>query len=235
MNKQRPVYPITIKQEREVKRITFASTIRDMISAFDLDHGLLFTLRLLFTRPGYLVSFYLGEGRVKVFNVFRLLLVTTAVCLFLMGITGLEDFWISASLDTGNEEAVEKVQRLVIDWYNLFLWAGIPVYALFSYLFHRKAGYNYAEHIVMQTFNICAANLLTLFWLWLASTFGANWMLGLLFGFSMSYYIWLVATWIGQYTVIAFLKYITSYLLATLVYIVLMSMVAAGIYSGISS
>ncbi len=165
-------FPIEVEEIREINRITFKQSVLDLLNAFNVERGLLYTLKLLFVNPGKIVNLYLFEGRYKVVNAFRLLILTTAVSLFVMYIVGVDEFLMEfekgfnkgiAEKEVEDSEFISGVMaRVFFDWYNLFLWIGIPIYAFFTYLFFSKKNYNFAEHMVIQSFYISALNVLTI-------------------------------------------------------------------------
>lgn len=155
-------YPIEITEKREVKRITVKQSITDFLDAFNVERGLIFTLKLLFAKPGKLVRFYLTNGRFKIVNAFRLLIITTTVSLIILNYTS--SFQELYSVHGDNPEETEELSNLMgklfTDWYNLVLWAAIPCFALFGFLFLKKyERFNYAEHLVIQSFYFSASNI----------------------------------------------------------------------------
>lgn len=221
-------YPITIQEERKIKRVSFGHFISDVFGAFNLERGLVFTFKLLFSKPGYLVQLYLNEGRFKIFNPFRLLLLTTALSLFVFYFVGPESFiaGFAAGMSSSEEGApdTEKLQQLFLDWYNLILWIAIPIYGLFSYLFNRKVGYNYAEHMVIQTFYISALNIIsTVGVVFGLMTSSLTVLIGLLC-LSVIYYFWLLSGWLGQRKGLFIVKNVVGYVLANLMYIIFIAL-----------
>ncbi|WP_421874508.1 hypothetical protein [Marinoscillum sp.] len=231
MENERPDFPITIREERTIQRITVTGVVTDAISAFNIERGLIYTLKLLFTKPGRLLSLYLHDGRFRIFNAFRLLLLTTGLSLFLLYLLAPETFFTDFSKgfnDYGSDDQIDpkNLQNFFLDWYNLILWVAIPVYALFSYLFNRKAGYNYAEHLVMQTYQICAINVITILLVGLTIITSSSWILYVMLVISLTYYLWMLAAWMHKRGFWFMFKNILAYVLANLVYIVITSLVS---------
>ena len=235
MENSRPKFPISITEERTIKRITFTGVISDAISAFNIERGLVYTLKLLLTQPGKLLHLYLNEGRFRVFNAFRLLLLSTALSLFILYLIGPEDIFGDFSQGWNNNKVDEtqinpaELQQVFFDWYNILLWIAIPIYALFSYLINRKAGYNYAEHVVMQAFYISAINVVSTILIGSSVVISSSWMFYAIMLVSFAYYLWMLIAWIRRRSVWFVVKNIFAFLMANLIYVLLSSTTAMAI------
>ncbi|MEM6815089.1 MAG: DUF3667 domain-containing protein [Bacteroidota bacterium] len=174
-------YPIEITEKRTVKRITVKQSMVDFLDAFNIERGLIYTAKLLFLKPGELIRSYLTHGRYKIVNAFRLLIISTALSLIVINAVDSSSLLGNIdqeAADTQNTEIL--ILNLLIDWYNLILWLSIPVYAFISYLFFRKyERYNYAEHMVVQSFWISASNIFVIVIL----------PFGYLFGFQITFFV----------------------------------------------
>lgn len=217
-------FPIKITEERVIKRITLAGVFADVISGFNIERGLIFTIKLLFSRPGYLLRYYFYEGRYRVFNNFRLLILTTAASVLAMYTIAPEDFLLAFgegynSVDGSSQVDMKAYEDWIMDWYNLILWTAIPIYALFSYLFNRKAGFNYAEHMVMQSFHISALNIISLVFVIITALTSQEWMILILLLVAVAYYFWMLINWFEKRSFGFILKNLMGYVLANIVYI----------------
>lgn len=214
-------FPIRVKEDREIKRITFKKFFIDVFSAFNVERGLVYTVKLLFSHPGNLVRLYLADGRFRVFNPFRLLIFTTAVSLFIMYLNANSEFIqsLETGLSDGSEEALQQelFQEILFDWYNLALWISIPIYGLMSYLFNRKTGYNYAEHMVAQTFYLCGINIINMLngITLLVSTL---WIFVIVLLLTMIYYFWIIPQWLGGKGFKFYFKNFIAFILANALY-----------------
>lgn len=223
-------YPIKFPNEGEIKRITIQKLVTDVISAFNIERGLIYTIKLLLSKPGLLVHKYLHEGRFQLFNVFRLLLITTAASLFVMYLIGIEEFIQGFSDGYNSEDEIlrvdpNKLQQLFFDWYNLFLWLAIPIYALFSYLLNRRHGYNYAEHMIMQTFQISAINVINTICLLLASVVSMDVFFYSVVFAPLIFYFWMLTSWLKSRSLAFVLKNLFGFVIANLVYFIVVFMI----------
>ncbi|MFT6996624.1 MAG: hypothetical protein ACJAQ4_000365 [Cryomorphaceae bacterium] len=148
--------------------------LRSAVEAFDLDRGGIYTMKQLFVNPGAAVQVYLGANRFHYVPPFRILIVTTALALFLIG---LADFTQQANVDFSMgyansveehggspEDATEYILRILGEiqgYFNFILWTFIPFAALFTWLINLNRKFNFAEHIVFHTYMFCISNLLS--------------------------------------------------------------------------
>jgi hypothetical protein len=123
------------------------------------DKGILFTLKELFTRPGFSIKEYLNGKRVKHFKPVSLIII-------LAGIWGLLYHYMPVSIQENvNEKATTGVK--VIHWLrdhsSIAELINLPFYALASYLVFKT--YNYWEHVVINAFLIAQKTVLSIVFL----------------------------------------------------------------------
>ncbi|MEO9872047.1 hypothetical protein [Ekhidna sp.] len=234
-------YPIEVEEKRKINRITLKQSVLDLLNAFNIERGLIYTLKLLFVNPDKIVIFYLGEGRFRIFNVFRLLILTTAVSLFVMYLAGVDDLLLEfeKGFNKGLTEKEEGqigylsglMQQLFFDWYNLFLWIAIPIYGFFTFLFFPKKGYNYAEHLVIQSFYICALNVIAIVTFPLHLVIGVNGMVNVWGILSTAYFFYLIIRVFSVKNFGSVVKSLLLFIVNTLVYISVL-VLAIGIFVG---
>ncbi len=125
---------------------------------FHLDKGFFFTIKELFTRPGYTIREYLQGKRVKHFKPISLILL-------LAGILGLLSHYfhydmlsdtVQVSGTGAQDEEIRKSIKEVSEWvsahYALVSLLLLPVFTLGTFLSFRKKGYNFVEHLVINAF-----------------------------------------------------------------------------------
>lgn len=151
---------LNLTEERSIHRITFPHMLNSLVDAFNLDRGLIYTLKRLYTVPGKMVQDYLYQGRYHYTPPFRMLLVSTTLVLLLIQYSksGMELFQLRP--EGATEEETNLARTVLVDYYNLFLWLFIPVLGFFSWLFNRRSRYNYAENLVFQTYLMVIGNIL---------------------------------------------------------------------------
>jgi hypothetical protein len=123
-----------------------------------LDKGILFTTKELFTRPGHSIREFLEGKRVKHFKPISLVLV-------LAGIYGLLFHFfkinivsnyvvISGSGEKFNHinDVIDKTSEWIAQHYSILALLQIPIFTIGTYICFRKAGYNFIEHFIINTF-----------------------------------------------------------------------------------
>lgn len=154
-------------QSAKVSRFTLKHVFgRDFLRGiFHIDKGILFTVKELFTRPGHSVREYVAGKRVRHFNYFSLVIVVILLFSLVEDITPFH----RADLSEEGKEIVKSVEETV-KAHPKWVYVGIiPVYAIISYLFFRKAKQNYAEHLVINAFRGSATQILNILFITIAS------------------------------------------------------------------
>lgn len=118
-------------QKADTHRITGKHFImHDLVHGiWHIDKGIPYTLKQAVVRPGYAISDYIKGKRVRMYNIFYLMLMVIAFILYLgvfMGIPGEHSFSTKAT-------------------YLTF----IPLYAGAGWLMFRRLKYNFFEHMVV--------------------------------------------------------------------------------------
>lgn len=137
-------------QKASTHRITFRHFIQHDLphGLFHLDKGILYTLKCLILRPGYTVRNFLKGQRVLHYNIFALFIIVIALKTLID--YQISDEHVFNSVD--KHEADKMVNGAIDHYYKFFYLLCIPLMSVFSYLFSRRLGYNYTEHIVFNAF-----------------------------------------------------------------------------------
>jgi len=165
--------PLDITETRKVRRITVLQVLSSMVVAFNVDRGGIFTIKQLFIHPGKAIRDYIGANRYHYTPPFRILVITTTLAFFAIGSSELVEGFES-DISAEMESATNDIQNEMIDvtsevitltkkispYFNFILWTFIPIAAFFSWLINLKNRFNYAEHLVFQTYLFCISNIL---------------------------------------------------------------------------
>tara|TARA_R110002050_G_scaffold2603_2_gene14822 strand:- start:6967 stop:7707 length:741 start_codon:yes stop_codon:yes gene_type:complete len=160
---------LELVQRRSVRRFRLSNVFSWILDGFSMDHGAFYTIKNLFYRPGEMVRSYIYQGRLDFTPPIRLLLVTTTLVLIAFKYSSVNQFTLEAikgpNENFSNEEATNYFMQILEDYTNVILWLFIPIMALFSWLFNRKSGYNYAENLVLNTYYTVFVNIIFLMFL----------------------------------------------------------------------
>lgn len=140
-------------QKMGIGRLNFRSMIHNVIlGVFNSDKGIFFTIKELYTRPGYMIRDYLEGKRVRYFAPFQMLFVLAAVYVVLYGLLGLVQFDEKKFYRADINEYMGQGIAWVVNWmqkYIAFVW--LLMVPLSGCLFRWICGkrfrhtYNWAE------------------------------------------------------------------------------------------
>jgi hypothetical protein len=154
--------------QKQVHRYTVKHVLHELLHVFThADKGIFSFAWQVLTKPGTIALDMVEGRRKRYFNLFQYLVIIVGIGTFVMNKTHLmEQTMQSMNNITGTkvtgQMAVMQQQMVVAlqKYFNLVQFFLIPVYALFSWLFLRRGGYNYAENIVLGS--VISAQMSTL-------------------------------------------------------------------------
>jgi hypothetical protein len=158
---------IIYHQEREIRRLSWKNLSWELAEALNLNRGLAYTMIGLTIRPAATIREYLNEGRYKVMSPARYFLLVVGIVVFVAVQKGFfdkapESFKIEVNGETDAEkmEVLQKAeermgqayQEYFVRYQNFWSIGSISLTALMTWLFFRKSGFNYIEHLAINTF-----------------------------------------------------------------------------------
>lgn len=197
--------PFKVHQEREVRRFSLLNVGSSIMELLNLEFGLLYTIKEFLLRPADSMRSYLAEGRLNYFSPFRLLFLSTAILLIAFQSLDMSEqfeqgFQIGANgsirqmEDNTKAEAAlalsKRIFSLIQEYFNILIWLYIPVLSFFTWIGNRKAGLNFAEHIVFNTWYTAIVNFFVLLLFignWLGAGTFVTWLYTIL---SLFYFTW---------------------------------------------
>jgi len=139
-------------QQAEIKKIDFRFIRYDLQQGlFNFDTGILYTIKELFSRPGHSIREFLEGKRIHHFKPISLVLILATVYAFVHHYFGLNLFRQSGD-SSKIAESANRFYELFEDNYSLIVLFTIPFLSLSSFLLFRRQGYNYFEHVVVNSF-----------------------------------------------------------------------------------
>lgn len=197
--------------ERPIRRITFKTVIQDLANTFNLERGIIYTIRELVLRPGKSIRDYLGTGRFKYMNPLKMLLLTVAAAVFFTTFFNVFEEGSSATfsksffsgLEKGynqagggkDREVIDNIinldyKRLLYENMNILLLMSLPVFSFFTYILLSKKQYNYPENLALNAFIIAIQNLVFLSFVVEMKIYSSNIWAGLFLLLSMGYLVY---------------------------------------------
>lgn len=125
---------------------------------FHFDKGILFSIKELFTRPGLSVKEFIDGQRVKHFKPLSLVILLAGVYGFLTHYFDINmlsnNFHITGSGEQFNQakETLEKMSEWISQHYAVLVLFQIPIFGLGTYIAFKKTGYNFIEHLVINSY-----------------------------------------------------------------------------------
>lgn len=147
-------------QNSRVDKLTLRSFLEELSdSIFQVNHGLFFTIKVLFTRPGHSIREFLNGQRKEYFKPIAFALTLSTIYFLVSQLsdspTLLDDF-LSGYSDGGEERDFTTEKSPIISWlsnnYAYTTLLLIPIFSLASYISFLGLKKNYLEHIVINSF-----------------------------------------------------------------------------------
>lgn len=198
---------------------------------FHVDKGLLYTLKELLLKPGYTIRQFIAGSRINYFK-------PVAMIIFLGAVYGFLYHYLEIDIAPPivGDDKTKAMQMAMQNWmashYTLVILFMIPLYALGSKIAFMRSGYNYVEHLALNSFLagmkiFLQIPLLPLVYLWQKSN-NIGMVITLSFVSDIVLTIWVYGKFFNMFSVVkrAF-RIFLSYLL------VLVFAMAIGIIGGI--
>jgi len=116
------------------------------------EKGIIYSVKQLFTRPGHTIREYIEGKRVNHFKPFSLLVMFAALYGLIYSTFNINFFAeISNSTSLGASNLL-KINRWLSSNYSLTIFLTLPVITLGSFFSFRKLKYNFAEHLILNTY-----------------------------------------------------------------------------------
>lgn len=145
---------VEVDLKLQYRRFTLKNIAADLLDAFLLHKGVLFTLKELMIRPDQVVRGFIDTKRLKYTHPLKLFLLTAGVYLFIILQLNLYGAAISANVPDaeGSEVVVNLMQKYFLNYLNAWMGVSAFFYALTNLWIFRKSGFNYAEHLILTIY-----------------------------------------------------------------------------------
>lgn len=122
-----------------------------------------------------------------------------------------------------DKSEIDHLNKIMFDWYNLFLWIAIPIFALFTFLLNKKSGYNYAENLVLHTFYLCGMNVLVMVMMPLNLFLNNEVFFTITFIFNSALFFYMILSFFQQKRVLFIMKNIFGYIMSYFIYMLVLT------------
>ncbi len=210
---------------------------QQVAGALDLDRGLLFTFLELFRRPGHMARDYVRGHTVSYANPVKYFLIVGALTTLAYVQTGLAGEMarqfvqeITTSTKGKISPRTGAVVEMISSYFTLLLAFTIPTAASSTRWVFRRAGYNYAEHLIFNAYTGAQQCFLMIAALLLGAAAGVhpqsslNWSVPVVIG----YYVWALAQFTGGPRVRALLRGVLATFLGYALFFLLLGPIAVG-------
>jgi len=126
---------------------------------FHVDKGIFFTLRELFTRPGHSIREYIQGKRATHFSFITFLLLILTINALMASYS---DVKMSDLIPSSSKAVMNSFEKFTTQYPKLMLAITIPINSVFSYLWFKKARFNYSEHLVANSYKAVAELIVSL-------------------------------------------------------------------------
>ncbi|WP_377167410.1 DUF3667 domain-containing protein [Mucilaginibacter terrae] len=114
-----------------------------------VDKGILFTLKELLTNPGNSVREFVQGRRANYYNFITLILLIVGVNSLLSQYT---HFRVSDLMSESTKNTLNDFEKFTTKYPKFVLLIQIPITAFFSFIWFKKAKFNYSEHLVLNSY-----------------------------------------------------------------------------------
>lgn len=190
-------------QGRFTLRAIFMQQVTD---ALDLNRGLLFTFVELFRRPGHMVRGYVRGHTVSYANPVKYFLIVgalTTLAYVKSGLAGEMASQFALEISTATKGKLSPrtgaLVEMISSYFTLLLAFTLPSAAACTRWVFRRAGYNYAEHLIFNVYTGAQQCFLMIAALMIGAAAGVhpqsslNWSVPAVIG----YYVWALAQFTG--------------------------------------
>jgi len=207
-------------QKTDSHRLNMRHILHDLQHAFlHADKGILYLIKEMAYRPGYVALEFVQGQRKKYFNPFSFLVIVVAISTVFM--SGFDLMSVQ-----GRPNVISKFMS---KYFNLVIFFTVPLIAFFTWIFFRKTGKNYSEFLVLAAFTSGERSVFMNIFILPLWIFFKQWYTPVLYTYMLLYFTyfgWACMQFSGKKTAWSFIK---GFLIPLIVQIIITIMVIAAI------
>ncbi len=143
---------------KKLKRIDGQYILSELISIFDFEKGIFFTIRELLLRPGLTVKKFIFDDREQLVKPVLFIIICSLIYTIIQNWLQFEDGYVAFSL--GQDSATETISQLISENYGYANIIIATFIALWIKLFFRKYNYSYFEILILVSFVMAVGMLI---------------------------------------------------------------------------
>jgi len=154
---------------------------------FNLERGLIFTVKELSLRPGILITEYIAGKRVKYYNPFKFLVIFIAVGTFFS--LKIEELGAKSRIIKITESSTDTIFIFFTNYWDILSLLLVPIFSIFSFLLFKRSGYNFTENLILNSYVVGYHSLISTIFYLIFWIFNPEWGSGLypmILGFAFS-------------------------------------------------
>jgi len=218
--------------ETSPKRITMQTIWEYFFAIFNLERGLLYTMQQLTIRPGQAISeFLFTEKRIKHIKPVSFLILTATVSTFItlklmaqdINITGID---IEAQKQDSEfiQGLIGNFNYLIGNYFNLFQMLKIPFLSLATYWLFKKSKFNFAEHLVINSYIYGYISIFVIF-VGICIWFSSKQMGGIIGALIFFYPIYVYIKLFGENIGVGIAKSFVAYLIGNILHLICIGLI----------
>lgn len=235
-------------QSSKVDRINLPNFVEELTdNVFQINRGLLFTVKELFVRPGHAIrEFIQGKRKNYVKPIAYAFLLSTVYFLLSKYVgkdtvitSGLTGFSRGIADKGGSNTSVQSIFNWLVNNHAYTTLLLIPLYSLSSYLSFFNKGLNYLEHFVLNAYIVGQQAIVYIFFILISAIFDEDYYLEILmvviaviyaFWVFRQFFSYLIAS---QVTLRTFLTYLFNLLFISIILFILafVAMIEANLFN----
>jgi hypothetical protein len=203
---------------RTVQKIDTKYLIEELISVFNLEKGILFTIRETLLRPGESIRMYLKTDRSYLVKPVLFIILCSLVYTFTQQLLQFHDGYIDIGTGSGDPIAGDMILTWISENYGYSNILIAFFIALWTKLFFRKQPYSYFEAVVLLCYVMGISMLIyTIFGVAETILNISTMQIGAMIGFFYS--CWAIGRFYEEQKVFSYIKAFICYILGTLTFI----------------
>ncbi len=151
-------------QKGDEKRFKLSNLTGTFVHGFYHVHsGLLFNIKELFIQPGEMLRGFISGKRVAYINPFTYLILVSLIGGYVYKTSGIDNHLNEIFIASG--ETIKFTGK----YFSYRVLLTIPSYALMCRIFYKSYNYNFAEHLVINTFLMSQSMVIMVVWMLVSS------------------------------------------------------------------